>query len=131
MMLDKKLEAYQNILSNLKKDEAQNDVIHKDILKVLESPLYNGDEDALLESVIKIELIAQIEPPKSNQALKQKLTLEMLQNKFSRSSNSSNGIKDLLIQFINNLQSKKTNANENKLWKRVNEALIKVVDQLP
>ena len=32
MMLDKKLEAYQNILSNLKKDEAQNDVIHKDIL---------------------------------------------------------------------------------------------------
>ena len=73
MMLDKKLEAYQNILNNLKKEEAQNQVIHKDILKVLESPLYNGDEDALLESVIKIELIAQIEPPKSNQALKQKL----------------------------------------------------------
>jgi len=131
MMLDKKLEAYQNILNNLKKEEAQNHIIHKDILKVLESPLYNGDEDALLESVIKIELIAQIEPPKSNQALKQKLALEMLQNKFSGSSISSNGIKDLLIQFINNLQSNKTNANENKLWKRVNEALVKVVDQLP
>ncbi len=55
----------------------------------------------------------------------------MLQNKFSGSSVSSNGIKDLLIQFINNLQSNKTNANENKLWKRVNEALVKVVDQLP
>ena len=96
------------------------------------SPSHGGhDEDALLESVIKIELIAQIEPPKSNQALKQKLALEMLQNKFSGSINSSNGIKDLLIQFINNLQSKKTNANENKLWKRVNEALVKVIDQLP
>ena len=131
MMIDEKLEAYQNILNNLKKDELQNQVIHKDILKVLESPLYNGDEDAMLESVIKIELIAQIEPPKSNRALKQKLALEMLQNKFSGSNISSNGIKDLLIQFINNLQSKKTNANENKLWKRVSEALVKVVDQLP
>ena len=85
----------------------------------------------MLESVIKIELIAQIEPPKSNQALKQKLALEMLQNKFSGSSISSHGIKDLLIQFINNLQSKKANANENKLWKRVNKALVKVIDQLP
>ena len=85
----------------------------------------------MLESVVKLELIAQIDIPKSNQALKQKIALEMLQNKFSKTSISKDDIKNLLIKFINNLQSHKTNVNENKLWKRVNEVFIKVADQLP
>ena len=55
----------------------------------------------------------------------------MLQNKFSGTSISKDDVKNLLIKFINNLQSHKTNANENKLWKRVNEVFIKVADQLP
>ena len=131
IILEDKIEAYKNILNNLEKGDAQNEIINKDILKVLKSPLYNGDEDALLESVVKLELIAQIDPPKSNQALKQKIALEMLQNKFSGTSISKDDVKNLLIKFINNLQSHKTNANENKLWKRVNEVFIKVADQLP
>ena len=130
-ILEDKIEAYKNILNNLEKGDAQNEIINKDILKVLKSPLYNGDGDALLESVVKLELIAKIDPPKSNRALKQKVALEMLQNKFSGTSISKDDIKNLLIKFINNLQSRKTNANENKLWKRVNEVFIKVADQLP
>ena len=55
----------------------------------------------------------------------------MLQNKFSKTSISKDDVKNLLIKFINNLQSHKTNANENKRWKRVNEVFIKVADQLP
>ena len=129
--LEDKIEAYKNILNNLEKGDAQNEIINKDILKVLKSPHYNGDEDALLESVVKLELIAQIDPPKSNQALKQKIALEMLQDKFSGTSISKDDIKNLLIKFINNLQSQKINTNENKLWKRVNEVFIKVADQLP
>ena len=131
IILEEKIEAYKNILKNLEKGDAQNEIINKDILKVLKSPLYNGDEDALLESVVKLELIAQIDPPKSNQALKQKIALEMLQNKFSGRSILKDDIKNLLINFINNLQSQITNANENKLWKRLNEVFIKVADQLP
>ena len=55
----------------------------------------------------------------------------MLQNKFSGKSISKHEIKDLLIQFITNLQSQKINSNEIKLWKRVSEVLVKVGDQLP
>ena len=131
IMFEEKIEAYKNILINLEKGDAQNEIINKDILNVLKSPLYIGDEDALLESVVKLELIAQIDIPKSNQALKQKIALEMLQNKFSKTGMSKDDIKNLLIKFINNLQSQKTNANENKLWKRVIEVFIKLADQLP
>jgi len=131
ILLEDKIEAYKNILNNLEKGDEQNEIINKDILKVLKSPLYNGDEDALLESVVKLELIAQIDPPKSNQALKQKIALEMLQNKFSGTTISKDDIKNLLIKFINNIQSQKTNASENKLWKRVIKVLIRVGDQLP
>ena len=105
--------------------------INKDVFKALQSPLYAANNNELLECVVKLELIAKIDPPKSDKSLKQKLSLEMLQNKFSVSIISNNRIKDLLIQFINNLQSKKTNSEENKLWKRVNDALVKVADQLP
>ena len=40
-------------------------------------------------------------------------------------------IKDLLIKFINNLQSKKINSNELKLWKRMNKVFDKIISQLP
>jgi hypothetical protein len=55
----------------------------------------------------------------------------MLQNKFSGKSKTNIEIKELLIKFVNNLQSKKVNANEMKLWKRINEVLSKVATQLP
>ena len=54
--------------------------------------------------------------PAADKIIKQKLALEMLQNKFSGGKNEEDEIKDLLIDFINNLQSNKINANEKKLW---------------
>ena len=104
---------------------SDEEVIHKEISGKLwyfkypiekDKSFFKELEKMQLESVIKIELIAQIEPPKSNQALKQNLALEMLQNKFSKTSISKDDIKNLLIKFINNLQSQKTNANEKKLF---------------
>ena len=75
--------------------------------------------------------MAKIEPPSSDKLIKQKLSLEMLQNKFSGSKNSEEEIKDLLIDFINNLQSNKINATEKKLWKRITEAISQLVKLLP
>ena len=51
--------------------------------------------------------MAKIDPPDSDKLIKQKLALAMLQNKFSGKKNANDQIKDLLIQFINSLQSKK------------------------
>ena len=76
-------------------------------------------------------MLAKIAPPSSDKLIKQKLSLEMLQNKFSGSKNSEDEIKDLLIDFINNLQSNKINTTEKKLWKRISEAISKLVKLLP
>ncbi len=55
----------------------------------------------------------------------------MLQNKFSGNNSAEINIKDLLIDFINNLKSKKLAANEKKLWERVQAVIKKVAKKLP
>ena len=77
------------------------------------------------------ELIAKIDPPVSDKVIKQKLSIEMLQNKFSGKKSTNDEIKDLLIDFINNLKSNKISASEKKLWKRISDVLAKLADQLP
>ena len=63
-------------------------IINKDIFKALQSPLYAANDNELLECVVKLELIAKIDPPASDKPLKQKLSLEMLQDKFSGKINT-------------------------------------------
>ena len=126
-----KLKTYQNLLSYLETSDENNAIINKDIFKALQSPLYAANDNELLECVVKLELIAKIDPPASDKPLKQKLSLEMLQDKFSGKSTSNDEIKDLLIKFINNLQSKKIDSNELKLWKRMNKVFDKIISQLP
>ena len=126
-----KLTTYQNLLSYLETTDENKATINKDVFKALQSPLYTANDNELLECVVKLELIAKIDPPASDKPLKQKLSLEMLQDKFSGKSTSNDEIKDLLIKFINNLQSKKINSNELKLWKRMNEVFDKIISQLP
>ena len=105
--------------------------IHNEIFKALKNPLYIGDKDQLHECTVKLELMAKIEPPDADKIIKQKLALQMLQDKFSGTKNTNDDIKDLLIAFINNLKSKKISAPETKLWKRVCEAIQKLASQLP
>jgi hypothetical protein len=135
----KKLEAanaekaanYHNLLSLLEAEDESASSINKDILKTLKKPLYINDKVQLNEIVVMLELIAQIEPPAKEKQLKQKLSLEMLQNKFSGKNSAETDIKDLLIGFINNLNSKKLNANEKKLWERVQVVIAKIAKKLP
>jgi hypothetical protein len=90
-----------------------------------------GNKDELLKYTIKLELIAKIDPPASDKAIKQMLALEMLQNKFSGAKTTNEEIKDLLISFVNNLKSKKISAEEKNLWKRVSEVINKLAKLLP
>lgn len=126
-----KIKVYQELMTLLETGDENHLSIHNEIFKTLKKPLYAGDKDKLLEITVKLELIAKIDPPAADKAVKQILALEMLQNKFSGTKSTNEEIKDLIIAFINNLQSKKINTVETKLWKRVNEAIKNLADQLP
>ena len=126
-----KTEVYKDLLNYLETTNEIHSVIHNEIFKTLKKPHYLGNKDELLKYTIKLELIAKIDSPASDKAIKQMLALEMLQNKFSGAKTTNEEIKDLLISFINNLKSKKITADEKKLWKRVSEVITKLAKQLP
>ena len=126
-----KTEVYQDLLNYLETTDEIHSIIHNEIFKTLKKPLYLGNKDELLKCTIKLELIAKIDPPASDKAIKQMLALEMLQNKFSGAKTPSDEMKDLLISFVNNLKSTKISADEKKLWKRVSEVINKLAKQLP
>ncbi len=126
-----KTKVYQDLLNYLETADDIHPVIHNEIFKTLKKPQYLGEKDELLKSTVKLELMAKIDTPDSDKAIKQMLALEMLQNKFSGTKTINEEIKDLLIAFINNLKSKKISVAENKLWKRVSEVLNKLAKELP
>ena len=126
-----KTKVYQDLLNYLETTDETHAVIHNEIFKTLKKPDYLGDKDELLKCTIKLELIAKIDPPASDKAIKQMLALEMLQNKFSGAKTTNEEIKDLLISFVNNLKSKKISAEEKKLWERVREVINKLAKLLP
>ena len=126
-----KTKVYQDLLNYLETTDETHAVIQNEIFKTLKKPDYLGDKDELLKCTIKLELIAKIDPPASDKAIKQMLALEMLQNKFSGAKTTNEEIKDLLISFVNNLKSKKISAEEKKLWKRVSEVINKLAKLLP
>ena len=126
-----KIKTYQDLINLLETTDENYLSIHNEIFKALKNPLYIGDKDQLHECTVKLELMAKIEPPDADKIIKQKLALQMLQDKFSSTKNTNDEIKDLLIAFINNLKSKKISAPETKLWKRVCEAIQKLASQLP
>ena len=126
-----KTNVYQDLLNYLETTDETHAVIHNEIFKTLKKPNYLGDKDELLKCTIKLELIAKIDPPASDKAIKQMLALEMLQNKFSGAKTTNEEIKDLLISFVNNLKSKKISAEEKKLWERVSEVINKLAKLLP
>ena len=126
-----KTKVYQDLLNYLETTDETHAVIHNEIFKTLKKPGYLGDKDELLKCTIKLELIAKIDPPASDKAIKQMLALEMLQNKFSGAKTTNEEIKDLLISFVNNLKSKKISTEEKNLWKRVSEVINKLAKLLP
>ena len=114
-----------------KLETIENTSIEKEIVKALIKPTYSGDVDKIKEAVVMMELMAGVECPAADKVIKQKLTLEMLQNKFSQGLNESEKLKGLLLVIINNLKAKKLSAPESKLWKRAQIALNDLAKHLP
>ena len=127
----KKIETYINILDFLESDEINHLELSKDIKKVLQKPSYLANNEELTKSVVMIELISGVESPASNKSIRQVVSIELLQNKFSGFEINSNKLKELIISFINNLNSKKINAKEKKLWKRVQTLIPNIINDLP
>ena len=130
-IISKKITSYQDLPALLELDRIENTSIEKEIVKALIKPTYSGDVDKIKEAVVMMELMAGVDCPAADKAIKQKLTLEMLQNKFSQGLNESEKLKGLLLVIINNLKAKKLSAPESKLWKRAQIALNDLAKHLP
>jgi hypothetical protein len=130
-IISKKIISYQDLPSMLQVEEMEKTAIDKDIVKALLKPAYIGDIEKIKEAVVMMELMAGVDCPDADKAIKQKLTLEMLQNKFSQGLNESQKLKGLLLVIINNLKAKKLSAPELKLWKRAQVALNDLAKHLP
>jgi hypothetical protein len=130
-IISQKIASYQDLPALLESGDLKDSAVDKDILKALINPLYLDDIDLIKESVVMMELMVGIECPASDKAIKQKLTLEMLQNKFSQGAKENERLKELLLSIVNNFKAKKLSAPESKLWKRAQVALSDLATHLP
>ena len=101
-----KVSGYMDLPALLESEILANSSIDKDILKALNKPAYHNNVDEVTKTVVMMELMAGIESPDSDKAIKQLLTLEMLQNKFSQQVGETEKLKGLLITFISNVKAK-------------------------
>ena len=122
---------YQELTVHIESEELSKTSLDKDIAKAVQLPAYLDNIDKIKESVVMMELMAGIEMPAADNAIKQKLTLEMLQDKFSQAISEKDKLKGLIIAFINNLKAKKLSAAETKLWKRAQTAMTGLSKNLP
>ncbi|MDC0467214.1 DUF349 domain-containing protein, partial [Gammaproteobacteria bacterium] len=75
---------------------------------------------------IKLELMAGLDSLKKDSDIRQNIQLEMLTNKFKKSSNNLDSLDDLIVHFFNNI-SKKPAAAEKNLWKRISVSIEKLL----
>ena len=127
----RKVSVYQELTAHIESEELSKTSLDKDIAKAVQLPAYLDNIDKIKESVVMMELMAGIEMPAADNAIKQKLTLEMLQDKFSQAISEKDKLKGLIIAFINNLKAKKLSAAETKLWKRAQTAMTGLSKNLP
>ena len=130
-IISQKVAVYHELTVYIESEELSKTSLDKDIAKAVQLPAYLDNIDKIKESVVMMELMAGIEMPAADNATKQKLTLEMLQDKFSQTISEKDKFKGLIIAFINNLKAKKLSAAETKLWKRAQTAMTGLSKNLP
>ena len=82
------------------------------------------DKKALLYSCIKLEILANLESLKKDEALRQQIQLEMLTSKFNKSNSGDlNDLDSLVINFIENYSKEDSGAPEKALWNRISKTL--------
>ena len=123
-----KIESYSNLLdafisNNYENNNLPNSIVSK--ISKLQSPKTNLNN--LQYACIKLEIMAGIDSLKKDNEVRQAIQLEMLTNKFNKSSTGKNTLDDLVIYFFENLSNKAITTAEKTLWKRVStsaEALL-------
>ena len=122
-----KVNSYINLLDSFLNNNFENiDLPSSMINKLNKKPLTKSNIDSLKYSCIKLEILANIDSLKKDSELRQSIQMEMLTNKFNKTSNDLSSIDELVLNFINNLSSKPT-APEKTLWKRISKALPELI----
>ena len=124
----KKIDAYKNIFDVLNKqadiDKAPN-IFSKEINQSFQNK--KTDKNMLLYQCIKLEVLAGLDSLKKDQKIKNQVQLELLSNKFNKSSELKiNNVDSVLRTFIENYSMHDSNDDIDKLWKRI----IKCFDKL-
>ena len=78
-----------------------------------------SNDEKLSYACIKLEIMAGIESLKKDLESRKSIQLEMLTNKFNKSSNDLNSLDDLIIYFFENLAVKEIKTADKNLWKRI------------
>jgi len=124
----KKIDAYKNIFDVLNKqadiDKAPN-IFSKEINQSFQNK--KTDKNMLLYQCIKLEVLAGLDSLKKDQKIKNQVQLELLSNKFNKSSELKiNDVDSVLRTFVENYSMHDSNDDIDKLWKRI----IKCFDKL-
>ena len=122
-----KIDSYLNLLDLYTKGEIENSNTPSTIKnKINTEGVSKSNIDSLQYACIKLELMAGLDSLKKDSDIRQNIQLEMLTNKFKKSSNNLDSLDDLIVHFFNNI-SKKPSTAEKNLWKRITVSIEKLL----
>ena len=122
-----KIDSYLNLLDLYTKGEIENSNTPSTIKnKINTEDVSKSNIDNLQYACIKLELMAGLDSLKKDSDIRQSIQLEMLTNKFKKSSNNLDSLDDLIVHFFNNISKKPATAEKN-LWKRVSVSIEKLL----
>ena len=118
-----KINSYVSLLESFVKNDLHNNDLPSSIKnKLNKEPLEKSNTEKLRYSCVKLESLANLDSLKKDIDLRQSIQMEMLTNKFNKTSNDLNSLDELLIHFINNISSDPSTA-EKALWKRISKSI--------
>ena len=118
-----KINSYVSLLESFIKNDLDNNDLPSSIKnKLNKEPLEKSNTEKLRYSCVKLESLANLDSLKKDIDLRQSIQMEMLTNKFNKTSNDLNSLDELLIHFINNVSSDPSTA-EKALWKRISKSI--------
>ena len=122
---ESKIKAYLDIFKMLSDEKIEITNLPKPVENALTNSRDNKktDKEALLFACIKLEILAGLESLKKDVAIRQTIQLQMLTNKFNKSSDGLDNLDGLLISFISNFSAKDSGAPEKTLWTRITKAI--------
>ena len=118
-----KINSYVSLLESFVKNDLDNNDLPSSIKnKLNKEPLEKSNTEKLRYSCVKLESLANLDSLKKDIDLRQSIQMEMLTNKFNKTSNDLNSLDELLIHFINNISNDPSTA-EKALWKRISKSI--------